>query len=161
MGKWAQNIQKSIFSHNFWLECPRDLRSTSLSCIFDAFFGDTPFGSWSPYSTDTDFSSLDIYICQLSRRWQPFLGGCKKFEPSLRPGKSIYGWFIFRICIVCVWQGQYWRRNDKKRLKNHQNWCFFTLIVSCLKWGAATCNCISERSIFPLTNLINAILIDL
>ena len=44
MGKWAQNIQKLIFSHNFWLECPRDLRSTSLSCIFDAFFGDTPFG---------------------------------------------------------------------------------------------------------------------
>ena len=41
--------------------------------------------------TNSDFSSLDISICQLSRRWQPSLGGCKKFEPSLRPGKSSYG----------------------------------------------------------------------
>ena len=81
--------------------------------------------SWSPYSTDTDFSSLDIYICQLSRRWQPSLSGCKKFEPSLRLKKSSYGWFIFRIGILYVWEGRYWRGNDKKRLKTHQNGCFF------------------------------------
>ena len=37
-------MHKSIFGYNFWLECPTDLRSTSLSCIFDALFGDTLFG---------------------------------------------------------------------------------------------------------------------
>ena len=34
---------KKVFGHNFWLECPTDLRTTSLSCIFDALFEDTPY----------------------------------------------------------------------------------------------------------------------
>ena len=35
-------FRKSILGHNFWLECPTELRSTSLSCIFNALFRDTP-----------------------------------------------------------------------------------------------------------------------
>ena len=35
-------FRKSITGHNFWLECRTDLRSTPLSCIFDALFRDTP-----------------------------------------------------------------------------------------------------------------------
>ena len=35
-------FRKSITGHNFWLVCPTDLRSTSLSCIFNALFRDTP-----------------------------------------------------------------------------------------------------------------------
>ena len=85
------------------------------------------FLSWLPYSTDTDFSSLDISICQLSRRWQPSLGGCKKFEPSLRPGKSSYGWFIFRIGIVHVGKGRYWRKNDKKKFEKPPKLVLFSL----------------------------------
>ena len=38
------NIQKTILGHNFWLECPTDLRSTPLSYIFHALFRDTPLG---------------------------------------------------------------------------------------------------------------------
>ena len=34
-------FRKSITGHNFWLVCPTDLRSTSLSCIFNALFRDT------------------------------------------------------------------------------------------------------------------------
>ena len=83
--------------------------------------------SWLLYSTDTDFSSLDISICQLSRRWQPSLGGCKKFEPSLRPGKSSYGWFIFRIGIVHVGKGRYWRKNDKKKFEKPPKLVLFSL----------------------------------
>ena len=37
-------MQKSIFGHNFWLEWPTDVRSTPLSCIFNALFKDTPLG---------------------------------------------------------------------------------------------------------------------
>ena len=33
---------KNVFGYNFWMECPTDLRTTSLSCIFYAFLGDTP-----------------------------------------------------------------------------------------------------------------------
>ena len=33
---------KKVVGHNFWTEGPTDLRSTSLSSIFDAFLGDTP-----------------------------------------------------------------------------------------------------------------------
>ena len=33
---------KKVVGHNFWTEGPTDLRSTSLSYIFDALFGDTP-----------------------------------------------------------------------------------------------------------------------
>ena len=36
-------LRKSITGHNFWRECPSDLRSTSLSCIFNALFRDTSF----------------------------------------------------------------------------------------------------------------------
>ena len=43
-GETWWNSPKSTFGHNFWLECPRDLWLTSLSCIFDSLFGDTPFG---------------------------------------------------------------------------------------------------------------------
>ena len=85
------------------------------------------WASWLPYSSDTDFSSLDISICQLSRRWQPSLGGCKKFEPSLRPGKSSYGWFIFRIGIVHVGKGRYWRKNDKKKFEKPPKLVLFSL----------------------------------
>ena len=38
------NSRKSIFYDNFWLECPTDLRSTCLSCIFRGLFRDTPLG---------------------------------------------------------------------------------------------------------------------
>ena len=38
--RWG-NIQKSFLGDNFWLECPTDLRSTPLSYIFSALFGDT------------------------------------------------------------------------------------------------------------------------
>ena len=38
------NFQKSILGHNFGLECPTDLRSTPLSCIFNALYRDTPLG---------------------------------------------------------------------------------------------------------------------
>ena len=34
-------FRKSITGHNFWLVCPTGLRSTSLSCIFNALFRDT------------------------------------------------------------------------------------------------------------------------
>ena len=35
-------LAKKVVGHNFWTEGPTDLRSTFLSCIFDAFLGDTP-----------------------------------------------------------------------------------------------------------------------
>ena len=47
------NSQKSIFGHNFWLECSTDLNSTFLNCIFNALFRDIPLGhvfSLCPYA---------------------------------------------------------------------------------------------------------------
>ena len=35
---------KKVFGCNFWMECPTDLRSTFLSCIFNVLFRDTPLG---------------------------------------------------------------------------------------------------------------------
>ena len=44
-GDIAGGISKNRFSDdNFCLECPTDLRSKPLSCIFNALFRDTPLG---------------------------------------------------------------------------------------------------------------------
>ena len=37
-------LAKKVVGHNFWTEGPTDLRSTPLSYIFGALFGDTPLG---------------------------------------------------------------------------------------------------------------------
>ena len=37
-------MRKKVVGHNFSTEGPMDLRSTSLSCIFNALLGDTPLG---------------------------------------------------------------------------------------------------------------------
>ena len=43
--KWCcTHSQKKVFGHNFLMECPMDLRSTSLSYILDTLLRDNPFG---------------------------------------------------------------------------------------------------------------------
>jgi len=74
-GLHGGNSPKSTFGHNFWLECPRDLWLTSLSCIFDSLFGDTPFGH-------IFFANAHMPICPI-------------FAQKLKTGwKSVFRLFI-------------------------------------------------------------------
>ena len=46
--------------------------------------------------------TLVIWICQLSRRWEPFKRGSKIFGAFLQPGKDIWGQFFCKMYFVCL-----------------------------------------------------------
>ena len=46
--------------------------------------------------------TLVNWICQLSRRWEPFKRGSKIFGAFLQPGKDIWGQFFCKMYFVCL-----------------------------------------------------------
>ena len=58
------------------------------------------------------------WICQLSRRWGPFLRGSKMFGASLRPGKDIWRQFFAKYTQFAHINESHAKKIASKKVKN-------------------------------------------